>query len=529
MRSMQRTHNDRRIDNVQEDPIANVSMKTLLSSHSSIYNALTNPELDFPMQGEAESRVSPDLRDQFSMNSWQIISNESVSERFGPKAPKSASVLSSMTDEEDKEGDDSVMMVSKQGKGSVMVFETDEEDEDNTEDEDRTLRSDFVPKKLKMYPNVLIMPKLSVCDMTSQSPINIQIAVLSSSQVFFRKETTELVQHLEEIFRYSKVFMKHFIIRNDVLGPIKDFIKQSDLIFVINDGSQVFVDCLKETYDGSPSEAEDLPPKLTIINMITVNYFINLFDLINFSKPFQIWKTSSLRQEKLLSSLKDFIELECTKNNEDDYSNEFKNVLTKRNSNLSMTVHDKSVYSTFFSGQKSDYKMIERSIRHELQQTTIIESIDPLNLNGSFSSMRICASIIGNILNMDVSGRTKVGIYCCMSVAVGLGIGIYKLNLGILDFLYKGDSAAVGQVINIRAKGDVLDDFLDIFDKSVSYMLIATENLVDYLKKVITPEYLTSLVELNETCTRNFQGACVSIMECLKDGLQKIFSAFPII
>lgn len=394
---------------------ATQSCRKLLASHLSIYNTLNDPELDhniedsdrnasqdvtcvkgspgpeydihFP-RARLPSRVpTPDL--QFS---WQLLSNESVyRDARLPKKP-SSSILSSTTDDKDE----AVVVVSRNGGSpafaGVMVFETDEEDPLDGE-------TDLIANQKSF-----VMPQMRLLE---QLPLG--IVVLTNSH---HADCEALVRRIRGDLGSTTML----ITISPVSTPENSVValRAADLVFVINDGSPHLVKCLESAY-----EPESAPrARITVINMMSVNYFINLFDLIAFMRPFQIWKTSSLHQPELVARMEDYILLENLTDSLEAHDGSASGGID--------SLMDLSVSKT----SAPNYKQIERRLRRELQDSVSLSSSDPLRLSSNFYHVNILYSILkkmfvspsGHEPASSLARESKIWAFCSFALGVGLGV-----------------------------------------------------------------------------------------------------------
>ncbi|KSA02035.1 uncharacterized protein AC631_02177 [Debaryomyces fabryi] len=525
--------NNSKYDSEVRQSITSSSLKKVLNSHLSIYNALTNPDLDVSPQLNSDTggKGLPEMSEQFSITSWQSIGNESFNDLKNSKEKVSSSILSSVSDEEDKEKE-SAVIVPYPTRNKVMVFETDEEDEDI--DEDRTLSPKMHLFNMGDNPNSFIMPKLTVSDnISNASHCIFQISVLSSPSEN-HTETYQLIKYLEKEFSSHLIKFNHFIVNPKLLLFDEKIIRESNLVFVINDGSSIFVNYLCRIFgvaDGIDSVSLDHLPKLTIINMLTVNYFINLFDLLNNLRPYQIWKTSSLKQDNLLKNLKTLIEIEFSPLRE-EY---FNKTLTTRDKNLSLTINNKFMYSSLVPSKKPDYKSIERSFKSELQVSTNIDNIDPLQLSSSFSSLKVFNSIIKKLFafnascasNENSSNYNKLWLICSFTIGIGMGVGIANGAAAILNFYFYNNYLTSGLNSPQFLDSKQLADGTDFTSTQISNSIVDfSNNLMDSLGKyAIDLKNLMCFNEISELPS-SLRLASSTVIDYFKGGLEKLTGFF---
>lgn len=525
--------NNSKYDSEVKQSITSSSLKKVLNSHLSIYNALTNPDLDVSPQLNSDSsgKGLPEMSEQFSITSWQSIGNESLNDLKNSKEKVSSSILSSVSDEEDKEKE-SAVIVPYPTRDKVMVFETDEEDEDI--DEDRTLSPKMQLFNMGDNPNSFIMPKLTVSDnISNASHYLFQISVLSSPNEN-HTEAYQLIKYLEKEFSSHLIKFNHFIVNPKLLLFDEKIIRESNLIFVINDGSSIFVKYLCRIFgvvDGIDSVSLDNLPKLTIINMLTVNYFINLFDLLNNLRPYQIWKTSSLKQDNLLKNLKTLIEIEFSPMRE-EY---FNKTLTTRDKNLSLTINNKFMYSSLVPSKKPDYKSIERSFKSELQVSTNIDNIDPLQLSSSFSSLKVFNSIIKKLFafnagcasNENSNNYNRLWLLCSFTIGIGMGVGIANGAAAILNFYFYNNYLTSGlnspQFFDSKQLADDTDFRNTQISNSIAHF---SNNLMDSLRNyAIDLKDLMCFNEISELPS-SLRLASSTVIDYFKGGLEKLTGFF---
>ncbi|KAK6453585.1 uncharacterized protein RJT20DRAFT_123456 [Scheffersomyces xylosifermentans] len=560
-------------------PPTESSLRKLLSSHSSIYNALTNPDLDVSpnfSRNESPRILTPDLADvnSFSITSWQSISGDSIFQDLRRLSPSpnvsgrpTSSILSVTTDEDDM-GKDSTIIIASPKPSNVMVFETDEED-----NEDET-HGHF-------KPDSFIMPRMSVSEnipgthnsaksarnttipntqYNSNQPL--RVTILSSCNTY-RYDTDYLIRSIESILDYSTITINHVALdsSNDYAGTShsqfdKSLVKTSDLIFIVNDGSSVFLEYLKSVFgekgakDSEDKEQiesqsrEESLPKLTIINIMTVNYFVNLFDLIDYLKPFQIWKTSSIKHEKLVSRFKNFIEVELGHLDQSEVCSQISkkgkdNVLTvSSKSAYSYASRSRTMYSNLISHKKVDYKLIEKQFKSDLQVSTTFS--DPLSLSSGFGQVDILYQIARKLfvssqltpegLRLTTkcasasSKPSRFWIVCSFTVGIGLGIAIASGATSLIGFyLYDGflkvSNVKAEELVSLPAPvaKPIVDKFVDL---SSDFQGCVTEMYND----VIASELFKEISSYSEFYTGYLKYVSGAVFDCIVGGFEKVVS-----
>ncbi|CAN3355388.1 hypothetical protein DICA3_B11298 [Diutina catenulata] len=300
-----------------------------LSSHSSIYNALINPELELP-----------------------------------PSVERPSSVLSQSTEGSPRPSGMSSMVVVPSPQ--VMVFDTDEEDGGEE------------------FPR-FVMPTMSL------SPA-FRIAVVTAMD---DPESARFLGHISrELAVLDNLSLQHI----SLSAADARFAQHSDLLFVVNDGSEEFVSFMQQVF----SDRDD-GPKLTIINMTAVNYFINLFDLISEVKPYQMWKAPALTPQ-LVAKTASFIESE--------YSGQPR----------LLQAADPSVYCSLVTTHRSDYRRIERQFRSDL--TSSMSGADPLHIGSKFFIARPLYYMLKRAFVSSGGNGDRFWVVASFTLGVGLGMSI---------------------------------------------------------------------------------------------------------
>jgi hypothetical protein len=469
-----------------DDPCNQVQLsRKMFCSHSSILNVLANPDLDFnipdfipdPLTRENTPLIDP----SFSLSSWHDISLSKFNSRYRDSPNSSYPVSSNMNSPKipvcvnvnspippttlilSSTSDDDHDIAVLPDLHSVMVFETDEEGdmEDLLDDESPTF----------------VMPQISVSDGSVKFRKPFQISILSSRS---NDEIREFVTSLRQNFKFDSLNIHHINLSKKSKSRSKKpyfksidpkIIKNSDLIFVINDGSKLFLKFLSSNF----ADGELSTPKLTIINMTTVNYFINLFELINLIKPYQIWKASSLTSGSVISKCQKFIDLEF--------------------GHLDLDKHQAStMYSSLVVSTRKDYKAIERQFRLDLSEST--SYYDPLQLSRRFSNFSMVYSIFRNLFNSTNYGgedfndqnlkSSRFWLVASFTLGVGLGVSIASGAATMFGcYMYE----SIGQSQSLPIEGVSTQTKLDMngwdtFDNIFPFHNL--EDLYNYIKLVTT-------------------------------------------
>lgn len=455
-------------------PTTDLSLRKLLSSHSSIYNVLANPELDIniptsPPLGRLE-RGSPSplnyLADpSASISSWQslhlsagrlIPSSPSDLLRSESTRPSTSSVLSNASDEEE-----SMVVVPS----DVMLFETDEEScDDETRDQlgddisggprkndvngddESTLvsRPEGSLKHVGLRLNTsssFIMPRLSL----SENDDHFKLIILTSSDEVMKYGAMAMMSVLRDTLPAGLLQLRvsHVSLSTKPLDLDLAAISSSQLIILINDGSQLFAEFLASA--SALGSLDDLP-RLTLVNVLTKNYFINLLDIIDSWKPDQIWKTSSLTNDNFTGKLKSFVEEELSQTG-NRYEKEFAarkgKFESKDRSFDNSHATSSSVHSTMTLSKRPDYRDLERRLRSELLASNAFNDTDPLRLTSNLRClsrvMELLLGLFGPYKKMNHENGTSdlslhsssyssfigsLEFWLICSFSMGLGIGI---------------------------------------------------------------------------------------------------------
>lgn len=431
------------------------SLTKLLGSHSSIYNALTHPDLDIklPLAPNLAS-PSPIFNDRFatpppcdpsaSLASWQLINlnSESLQDvarqlrlRSSNASPRAASnsILSNTSDEEGAIAD-SLVVLQRIKSTQVMVFDTDEEDDDGMEpglelylkdfgDDDKTFISNHSvhSKTISMQKNSsFIMPKMDVSESSK-----IRLVVLGPERQPIKDETRQFCKKMQGKF-LSSLLVQHLSLAAAPLPEEVRAAQEADLLFIINDGSFVFVEFLRALV----ARSDDSLPPLTLVNLTTANCFVNLFEIINLIRPVQIWKTLSLQNPSLLQKSSMYLQDSISCSSSGRYHEEFKAKEAKLlKSRKSGGLRPQK------RGRNLEYKDLERLIRAELV-TSLGYDIDPLRLSLNFGHLGLILDGFKKMFGMSLAtSQSKISLsgiissgkfwlICGFSLGFGLGISL---------------------------------------------------------------------------------------------------------
>lgn len=478
----------RKMSSDKRSPESSAALRRLLSSHHSIYNTLTDPLLECTLplpppsphlslkdggskHAQYESTkandkihhgvellefLSPALEDSLaSFLSWQSLNLSSfhdiaklmrISSPFSCNIsrPASASILSNSTDEE-LHSDSLVFVPSlkKQISPQVLLFETDEEDE---ADDDIPFANGDVKNPEVDYgrPTItfsnsqrnsvrtdllqtFIMPKM----LLSEDIGTLQLTMVSSEGETVINEIQFLMESILASVT-SRLTISHIILGKIPLQEEVYLARNSDLLLAINDGC-VWISVLVESMVDDKSNGNSLP-LLLVVNLLTSNYFANLFEIIRKLRPSQSLKSVSLKNRDFLEKIKGLIDEELRKAKI--------NAIARKFSPENATFLDEitSMYKTFGDSiNKPDYRNIERTIRHEMIFAPDYHSVDPLKLSSSLSHLTVLVNSLsdlfmggscdGKFANLSPANRETLWFVCSFSVGVGLGITLNAFHV----------------------------------------------------------------------------------------------------
>lgn len=457
--------------------------RKLLSSHLSVYNALVNPELDENVSNTPSPKITggKDHKNESHVPPRSLSSGLELCVGIGDRQspiptlptvnlptdtlpdfarlfrlnspfscpsprPASASILSNSTD--DELPSESLVMVPSVSKLKVLVFETDEEDNDladegngndlclvpsatggpmaRFDDDDQTLTSRTDAHSMPLFLNSknthqsFVMPKMSL----SQDCAKFQLTILSSNTDFMIQECNALVAMIEcAVFEQTS----HLHISHLALSKIPEkvelaLIHNSNSVFIVNDGLLVLGETMAAVSRSIPKGVEFA--KVTVINILTANYFINLFDIINSVTPFQIWKTSTLKTDKLSDKIKAFVESEMA--SQKMSKERQKGGKRGRRGRRSKPGSGSISKSRTKNPQSTDYKALETSIQNELVSSLTLTYVDPLNFSSSLSHLRVLIDSLPKVLPFGSGDDPKSvkRLLVVYGVSLGLAMGV---------------------------------------------------------------------------------------------------------
>lgn len=569
--------------------------RKLLSSHLSVYNALVNPELDENISSPSSPKVaSKDQRDNDSLKlapprpmssslelcigpgdrqspvpTWPTVNLPTdtlpdfarlfrLNSPFSCPSPRpaSASILSNSTD--DELPSESLVMVPSVSKLKVLVFETDEEDNDvadegngndlclvpsvtggpmtRFDDDDQTLTSATQAHSMPLFLNSqnthqsFVMPKMSL----SQDCPKFQLTVLSSNTELMIQECNALVAMIEcAVFEQnSHLHISHLALTKAPEKVELALIHSSDSIFIVNDGLIVLGETMAAVSRSIPKGVEFA--KVTVINILTANYFINLFDIINSVTPFQIWKTSTLKTDKLSDKIKKFVESEMAsqKKSKDKQKGGRKG---KRGRRYKASGGSMPKLQTE-KAQETDYKALQTSFQNELVSSLTLTYVDPLNFSSSLSHLRALIDSFPKLLpfgsNDDPKSVKRLLIIYGVSLGVAMGV---VLGTGRLVKIAYNEYEKFRELSQLVPTTINIDMDLSLYSRQLSEVLVtekfkvAAEYFLDglddvyshYVKESQCGEIVSSFGVFINRLVKEVKFLSASVVDSAKGGLDK--------
>lgn len=600
-------------------PLEASSLGKLLESHSSVYDALNNPDLDVNIPTLPPLPNPMDLRLTSTFSLWLNIHlpPDSVAARLGQisssvrssggASPASVNrpALSLILSNTSEEGEESMVLVpSKHNSSSaVMVFETDEEsgEEDIHEvvtelpkkygscplahfnDDDSTLTANDAHSTKRVdlplhLSSSFIMPKISLSDNQNRY----RITIVTSASTTMKQQSSKLTAFLRKNFDslMLRLQITHLVLSSATMKLDTSLLRSSDLVFVVNDGTMV----IPEVLASAAQNVHDADlPKLTIINVITTNYFINLVDIISSWRPFQIWKAPSLCSESLLVRFKSFVDDELFDSSGGKYAREFEARKRKYNRNdppptfpddvdvadVSNSAASNSVYDSLVRPCKRDYKGIERQIRSELQLSQSFTNTDPLRLSSDLHNFvelfRVAKRLLGlrkrsaaekDLHLKRINGQrgddswiwsfvTSKNVWIVCSFSMGLGVGVTVasgaatvLIVNLYDSSKRYWSMACEKIVarltvspvqdsavyNVSTKS--LDKFANYTDVINNKIVGWSHAIVDSLVNFTKSEFFNDILAWFNSYIHAIKSLSTVAMMAAQNGLEKTLALF---
>lgn len=243
----------------------------------------------------------------------------------------------------------------------VLVFDSDEDDD------------------ILEIPNTFIMPHIHV-----GGPTRFLIVMVTRGS-----DGRRFVERVAHQVGVDGLVIHHIDLDSGVNMDVN-----ADLLFLVNDGLPQFVEFVQQLRGQT---------KMTIINMMTVNYFINLFDLIALVKPYQMWKALLLHHPQLVTKCTNFIEMELS-----------------GTSQLMVALTLALVYHQLITTTKPNYQELEGQFKRELTMLTL--AVDPLQILGKFTTIKWMYHALKRILSGLDGGR--LWMMASFTLGIGLGMGL---------------------------------------------------------------------------------------------------------
>lgn len=568
--------------------------RKLLASHLSVYDALTNPDLDANESEDPEAvpenkflavspmNVSPlpplSARDRNSpVQSWQTVNlpADSLPDFVRPfrfsspfscasPRPASASILSNSTD--DELPSESLVMVPSVSKLKVLVFETDEEDNDpidanelklvtsrgkttgataGFDDDDKTL---IPPTQINSVPAFLnkqnshqsfVMPKMSL----SQDSVKFQLTIISGNNEAMNQECNGLIAMLESTVHppssSTHLHVSYLALSQIPLKLELSLIHNSDCLFIVNDGLLVLGEAMTAVA-GSVSEDVSLS-KVTIINILTTNYFINLFDIINSVNPYQIWKTTTFKTEKLSDRIKAYVESEMAAHKKRPVSKKSKKLAKGKKARRNRGSRSLSTEKMSTCQLSQDYKSLLTTLQDELAASLGLTEIDPLSFSSSLNHLKAFVNNVPKSFPFgspdDPKSLKQLLIICGFSVGVGMGILLGTTKL--VQFAYRQFKRLkeVSQASLASSKPESLveisvlpSDFstvlvTDKFHKATEYFMEGLDDVyTQFIVKSPCSNLMTSFGWFIDKLVAEVRDLSASVALSAQDGLDKSVS-----
>lgn len=552
----------------------NSSLGKLLELHASIYNALTNPDLDVNVP---HSPGPLDLRLASSFLLWQNLHlPDSVTRLIfaarSSGSPNSVRPLPLILLSEDES-----MVLVPLAKGLVMVFETDEESEGEElpempnkygscpqfNDDDSTLTEERPERKVALrLISSFIMPKISLSDSRNRY----RLTIVTSDKSNMKSQTLKLMAFFRDAFGLlmQRIQISHLAVARAPLKLDVSMLQSSDLVFVVNDGTMA----IPEVLLAATSCQKDLP-KLTIINIITTNYFVNLVDIISAWRPFQIWKCPSLYSDAFLTRIKSFVEDELFDTSGGRYAKEFEAHQRKhhRGSPADDVVDSdalnasNSMYDSLVRPSKPNYKGIERQIRSELLMSQSFSNTDPLRLSSDAHSFahiyRIAKALLGiqscsddlQIQRVGSSGSLaswvwslvpsrNVWLICSFSMGLGVGVTVASGAATVFAVYFldsaKAYSSIAWEKLFSKATGPhmpnsvvpevkSLEKFADVIGENI---VSWSHSVVDATMGMLDTKFVSDVLAWFNTSFQNVKSLSSIAMVAALNGLEKTIRLF---
>ncbi|KAK6460218.1 hypothetical protein DFJ63DRAFT_320979 [Scheffersomyces coipomensis] len=274
--------------------------------------------------------------------------------------------------------------------------------------------------------------------------------------------------------------------------------------------------------------------------MITVNYFINLFELINYLKPYQIWKASSLKQKNFINKFKDFIKLESDNSNHELCLKDKNLSLTKFKALKSMD-RSRTMYSSLISKKKPDYKIIEKQFKSDLEGSTSFN--DPLQITSNFSHLNIFHAIVKKlfdpynikstqILEVTSSSSTsssknsKFWLICSFSIGIGFGIGIASGAASLFGFyIYDGLLRSYSEtplVLNNEPLKQNLNPIMIMDSMIDSYTADFSDSINQFYNTLGQSDIFREIAEISQNYTHYLRCYSSLVIDYFQGGLEKL-------
>ena len=558
----------------------------LFSSHDSVYSALINPNLDedvassppenaphetqvpvlspchSPAHGSpsrtppAPSSLEPSagLVDRCSPGSgWSTVnlpldSSHDLARLLrlnspfscGSSRPASGSILSYSTD--DDMISESLVMVPSVSKLKILLFDTDEEDNDGADepsaddligrtlaridDDDETLAPASETKSAPLFAgshnlyHLFVMPKMVL----SQACAKFQLTILSALSEAMRQECVALTAMIEGAVRSSslaaRLHVSHLALRAAPLPLELGLMHNSNDLFLVNDGLLVLSEAIAAAARSVPPGSG--MPKVTVINILTTNYFINLFDIIKNVTPVQIWRTITLKSNKLSEKIQVYLTGEISA---------APRVLEGKSKRRNPKKRRPSKNVPCALSPAKSYKLLEASFQSELAASLMFSHVDPLNFASSLGLLRVLYHRVTCSLLADFPTSVRqLVLFCGFSLGLGmcvlLGTGTLA-RLGLQQYHHQKRLALAADMMPTIPLKFASDDLAAVLatDKFRVALVFFWGGVADGYKQIFETvahgRLALSTAQWTSSLVREMRSLSGSVVAATRDGYDK--------
>ena len=493
---------------------AGTAYRKLLNSHLSIYNVLTNSELDKSITASNLEQNSMMFNDEsFSLSSWQALSNESFGDCKHIHEERPNSVLSSASEDEQRPPKKNNTVSAS---ADAMILRNQEEDAKEYDSGDNDKENSLGDNSVLSDFNSFIMPRLSLISELQSQRISsaFVLSVLGSSECISREDAHNVFDDIKNELRDTNIIVNFLYVESEDDHALRNGIQESRLIFVINDGSDALLDFFVSravfVFDTKNTS------KLTVINMLNLKYFITLFHIIRLLRPYNIWKMSSIRNTKCIKLLRNYLLEEISP--------------TETIGAYGLTVYDGKSSSSL---KKENYKSMVKSFKDELKANSSFEYVDPLQITSNFPSIRLFSLMIQKL--SESNSHFSISNFICehfraiyaMTITIGLGVGMVQLSRAVQVYLTRDQDLSVVDLPPDRnmVVSHVEGAISGVRKSVVAKILDGYEFYSDYIKNSKIYQNLIYWLSTNSHKVKYF---CCWFINCAKDGIDVISTSLYI-